>query len=265
MSQDKHNDLPTMVGQAGAMVDAATGLVAATGVGSALVAAPALVSALAGVVGPALERRRQERGRKYIERVVYHLATQNPEAAASFTSGNADRTEFVDAIERGYEQIRRAFDPLARECICLLVAQHALAADGRVPSDFVSVGSLLERSDLTDLVCAEAIATKYAELAPRENESVVVFQWTGGIFLVASAGRPMRFTPNAQVRGDDVRATMTLMAASGIGRLWSGAGDSPPEGAPNAEAGSQYSFVARDRERVQLLSRCLEPVRLARR
>jgi len=252
--------------RAGGSVAAGVAAATATTPLAAVGAAAGLAQALASVAGPLLEKRREERARNFLARVAHYLATEDPEAAARFAAGEAETEAFADTLERGYEQIRRAFDPLARECLCLLVAQHALAPDPvSQRGDFVTVGALLERSDEAGLAAADTVASLLATFPVEQPGRVVLFvtRAPAGVFLWTERGAPdRRWTGVKHMRAEVRRSLLSSLAAAGLGFHHTGTGGAPPKGAPQEDASSDFEFTARDAGRMLLLHRCLAPVRV---
>jgi hypothetical protein len=163
---------------------------------------------------------------------------------------------------RGYEHFRRAIDPLARACICILVAQYALDPDPRKLRAFQAVGAFLERSEEPELQIAHVIARLYVDLATSAQDSATLFfdAKNSAIFLSRGIGVTRSPTRAAKVSPDQLRDTLPAMAAAGLGRMWTGLGAEVPAAAPSKNGSSDFSFSPGNRPRMLLLNLCLRPL-----
>jgi hypothetical protein len=242
----------------GAIVGGPAG--AAIGVGASVLAK----------LGSAMNLWRDAKQSQFLSKVSFYLSEDSPEAAAAFINDHANRDEFVDTLERGYVALRRSFDPLAAECICLLTAEHARLGS---PPDrtFARAAALLEESDEEDLTTLQEVVAAYVS-------TVGLGEIAGTRILFASRGtskdrqdpfffvaayreaKPFAISDNVPSR-PNLDRVLAHLSHHGFGTIWSGLGASPPpersEGRPN----SVHHFSSADDSRMTDLHTYLAPVR----
>jgi hypothetical protein len=245
----------------------ATGAVVGGAAGAGLGVAAVLVNKL----GSALTAWRLSKQSRFLERVCHYLDEDDPEAAAAFVLRNAETDQFVDTLERGYEAMRRAFDPLAAECLCLLTADHARS--GR-PTDrrFTRAAALLEQCDRPLLSTLNSVAQAYSDAiagAATPDRGRTLFSSRGDpeanrgpfFFVVAyDQPNPIRSSHDVPAPSNLDRA-LAQMAQNGLGLTWTGLGASPPEERRAGNPNSEHHFHTSDDDRMRDLYRYLAPAR----
>jgi hypothetical protein len=239
------------------------GAIVGGSVGAGLSVAAALVSKLAR----SLERRTAQRQTRFLEMVGNYLDANDPHGAATFVDQAVGTDEFADVLERGYERMRRSYDPLAEECICLLTAEH-LRVGRPSAREYVAAGALLEASDAPLLLGIHTVVSAYFEAASQhESTGLILFDSSG----IPQTRGPFFFVVN-YARGDVIgrseridapptlKRALTMMDQHGFGSMWHGMGAAAPEDLSEGGPSCRHDFASSDRASIHLLGRCLTPV-----
>lgn len=253
------------------VVDATEVALVTTGalVGGPAGAALGVLGVLANKMLLPLQHFRRAREIRFLERVSHFLEANDPEGAALFVAEHAVDEHFLDALDRGYEKMRRAFDPLAEECICVLVADHIRSASV-TDRRFVRAGNLLEVSDKAILTALNQLCEAYlAAMKPGGTGTL------GTVFV--SQGVPSRRDPFFFVAmsheskvlavSNDFEAptnfdrVLLLLANHGFGETSLPFSESAPEGRGEGDPSSIHVFRPADHVAMVSLHRYLAPVR----
>lgn len=253
------------------IIDATEVALAATGalVGGPAGAALGVLGVLANKMLLPLHHFRRAREVRFLERVSHFLEANDPEGAAQFVAEHAVDEQFLDALDRGYEKMRRAFDPLAEECICVLVADHIRSASV-TDRRFIRAGNLLEVADKAILTALSRLCEAYlAAMKPGGPGAL------GTVFV--SKGVPSKRDPfffvaiydESKVLGvsNDFEApanldrVLLLLANHGFGETVLPFSESPPEGRDEGDPSSNHVFRPADHVALVGLHRYLAPVR----
>lgn len=181
-------------------------------------AALGVLGVLANKMVSPLQRFRRAREDKFLERVSHFLEANDAEGAAQSVAEHAADEQFSDALDRGYEKMRRAFDPLAEECICVLVADH-IHSGSVTDRRFVRTGNLLEVSDKAVAILSGGCVSKSAyddkvrELQEAKDEVQELTQEMNGVEAqLREVSRPK--TPGRVVSGGALPRDPKLAAHS---------------------------------------------------
>lgn len=264
-TEDKH---PEQVITASEVALAATAAI----VGGPVGAAAGLAGVIASKLTAPLERRRIARERRFLNHVAYFLEVDDPEGAAEFVAENATSDEFADVLERGFEQMKRALDPLAEECICLLTAEH-LRRPHAHPKEFSACGRLLESSDAQSLRGLETISSAYVEAYSTLplGTSGILFDSFGipnqrnAFFFVATYQNPgMHSTSARRDSPPNLLRLLMQMATHGFGTVWQGFGTVAPPELRDGNPSCRHRFTIADVEPMKRLHAVLAPTRTNR-
>jgi hypothetical protein len=254
------------------IVDAAEIALVTTGaiVGGPPGAALGVLGVLANKMVSPLQRFRRRREHRFLERVSHFLEADDAEGAAQFVAEHAADEQFSDALDRGYEKMRRAFDPLAEECICVLVADH-IRSGAVTDRRFVRAGNLLEVSDKADLTTINSICEAYVAATRINGAGVlgIVFHCRGvpnkrgPFFFVVAYERSKVITgisENLDAPANFERVVLQ-MESHGFGETFRGFGESPPDDRKEGGPSSLLELRPSDHAAMLSLYRYLAPVR----
>lgn len=179
------------------------------------------------VVQAVFHRRAEQRAQELFTRIAVETGAQDWDAAAELMGGHVGEPWFDEAVEAGFRDLMDCFDPVARKCIAVLVAEYVM---GRKAPDvrFRRVGGVLRESDSNMLSTLVAIAGGYVEVLQQEPMGIRV--------LVRSTRRPN--TPDEVwvfAFGGEQHATsqrfdlpqnldecVSVLTGNGIGYGWTG-------------------------------------------
>lgn len=249
------------------------GLVATgAAIGGPVGAGVGLAAALVAKLPKALQRGRKVREARFVERVAHYLEEDDADGAAEFIASHSETPEFAGTLERGYEAMRRALDPAAEECICLLTADHS--RQGR-PTDrrFVRAAALLEACDLLRLRTLNLITTAYIAAGEEGNRRRLFLDFGASVanrppsfVVIAFSGREHVGVSGQVFAPKNLRRLLVDLAHYDYGEEWrsgSGGGGLPVEIAKLRRYGTcAFRFLHEHHEAVHALHRYLAPVRL---
>lgn len=184
-------------------------------------------------------------------------------------------TKFDEAIMQGLQLVLTACDELARDCISILVADHARGL--RSNRDYQLAGKLLVESDEIMLHHLERITRMYVDVldrivSPEITERYIATHWpsTGEQWIWVFAGHSAWGTNGAAAsRWERVVDPAFDVAISALQRVDFGVAHTESLGVPGMpetdgqSGGRIFNFIgARHDERIRALNRYLQPVRL---
>jgi hypothetical protein len=234
-------------------------------------AALGVLGVLANKMLSPLERFRRARLARFLERVSHFLEENDPEGAAQFVSEHVTDEQFTDALDRGFEKMRRAFDPLAEECICVLVADH-VRSGALTDRRFARAGNLLEVSDRAILTTINGICEAYVAATKLTGSGTlgIVFHSRGvpdkrgPFFFVAVYDRSkvIGISDNLEAPANFERVVL-LLENHGFGETFRGLGEAPPRDRQEGGPSSLLELRPSDHEAILSLYRYLAPARAA--
>ncbi len=263
MAKDNKSDGVADAAEVGLVVTGAA-------IGGPVGAGLGVAAVLAAKVPKALRRGKEARLARFINQVVHYLEANDPEGAAEFVALHSETDTFADTLDRGYEAMRRTFDPAAEECICLLTADHARLGK---PTDrrFVRAAALLEICDLSMLQTLNSITTAYLSALGEAGHGVlrILFdrhahpEMPASFFIEAYDGPTLVGTSEEVPRPDNLERALSHLVQYDYGLSWWGGGTLPRGNrhSRGATPSSVHKFKNSDDESMRSLHRYLAPVR----
>lgn len=253
------------------MIDATEVALVATGaiVGGQGGAALGVLSVLANKMIRPLEHFRRAREGRFLQRVFHFLEANDPDGAAKFVAEHADSEQFSDALDRGYERMRRTFDPFAEECVCVLVADY-IGSGSVTDRRFVRTGGLLEVSDKATLATMTLVCEAHLIAIKVNGPGTlgIVFH-SGGVpakkspfFFVAMYQGPKVIGISEDFEAPtNLERVLAQMGSHDFGETLRGFGHAAPENRGEGAPSSSHQFRPTDQIGMSSLHRYLAPLR----
>ena len=243
-------------------------VVTATAIGGPVGSGLSLAGTIAGKLYSSLERQRANRTARFLKRVGFYLEENDPAGAASFVADKAATDEFADVLERGFERMMKAYNPLAEECICLLTAEY-LRLHEPIIRDFAACGDLLVASDTDTLSTLSNITSAYFEAYSDGNvgpkgilfDSSGIPKKTGPFFFIVNYVHDNKIISPTFESHTNLRRVPILMENHGLGRIPHVTVESAPTEMNQGNPQCEYYFGPEDDIPMKRLHSCLAPVR----